>query len=39
LELARGGAWGPAALNIIASVALCLLAVWLGYLLAGAVSR
>jgi CrcB protein len=31
LNLARDGEWGRAAGNIIASVALCLLAVWAGY--------
>jgi CrcB protein len=39
LELARGGAWPAAALNVVASFALCLLAVSLGYLVAGAVNR
>jgi CrcB protein len=39
LELARDGAWAAAALNVVASFALCLVAVWLGYLLAGAVNR
>jgi CrcB protein len=30
LTLATGGEWGRAGLNILLSVALCLLAVWLG---------
>jgi fluoride exporter len=33
--LVRTGAFGAAAVNVAGSVALCLLAVWAGYLLAG----
>jgi fluoride exporter len=33
LTLARGGEWLYAGANIVASVILCLLAVWLGYVL------
>ena len=33
-ELAREGEWLHAGLNVLASVALCLIAVWLGYILA-----
>lgn len=36
LQLLQQGAWGHAALYILGSVALCLLAVWLGTRLAGA---
>jgi CrcB protein len=39
LVLAREGAWGAAAANVVASVVICLIAVWLGYLLAGTVNR
>jgi CrcB protein len=39
LELARAGALGAAALNIIGSVALCLFGVWLGFATAGALNR
>ena len=35
-DLARGGAVLLAGLNVLASVALCLLAVWLGYRLGAA---
>ena len=35
LELLRAGAWGPALWNVGLSVALCLLAVWAGHLVAG----
>jgi CrcB protein len=31
LNLARGGAWGAAGGNVVLSVALCLLGVWLGF--------
>ena len=34
LALAQGGEWSRAGLNIIASVALCLVAVWIGYMAA-----
>jgi CrcB protein len=34
LDLARQGAWLYAGLNILGSVALCLLSVWLGHLAA-----
>lgn len=34
LSLARDGEWLQAALNVVASVLICLLAVWLGHLLA-----
>lgn len=37
--LARDGAWGAAAANVTASVALCLLAVALGYALSSAIAR
>jgi CrcB protein len=33
LNLAQEGQWGRAALNVAANVVLCLLAVWMGYLL------
>jgi CrcB protein len=36
LGLMQGAEWGLAAANVAASVALCLLAVWLGHLAAGA---
>ena len=35
LELLLAGAWGPALWNVGLSVALCLLAVWAGHLVAG----
>ena len=34
LELARGGDWFKAGANCVLSLVLCLLAVWLGYVLA-----
>ena len=34
LNLARGGEWLHAGANIVGSVALCLIAVWLGHVLA-----
>jgi CrcB protein len=34
LELARAGDWNAASINVVASVALCLIAVTLGYLAA-----
>jgi CrcB protein len=39
LELARGGALGAAALNVVGSVALCLVGVWLGFATAGLLNR
>lgn len=39
LNLARDGDWLRAAGNVILSVALCLLAVWLGHVAAAALSR
>lgn len=39
LNLARDGEWLHAGLNIFASVALCLVAVWLGHLLAQTFNR
>jgi fluoride exporter len=34
LSLCNAGEWGRAGLNVLASIVLCLLAVWVGYLLA-----
>ena len=39
LTLARGGEWAAAGGNVVASVALCLIAVWLGYVGAAAFNR
>jgi CrcB protein len=39
LNLIQAGAWPAAALNVVGSVALCLTAVWLGALAAGAFAR
>lgn len=39
LNLARDGDWLRAAANIVASVVLCLLAVWLGHIMAAALNR
>ena len=39
LELARGGALGAAALNVVGSLALCLVGVWLGFAAAGLLNR
>jgi fluoride exporter len=39
LNLIRNGEWLWASANVVLSVTLCLLAVWLGYVSAGAVSR
>lgn len=39
LNLVHDGEWLYAAVNVLASVALCLLAVWIGYSTAYAVSR
>ena len=38
LDLARGGEWFRAGMNCVASLALCLLAVWLGHVLAAAIN-
>jgi fluoride exporter len=38
-ELARAGAIGPAALNVVASVSLCLFGVWLGFATPGLLNR
>ena len=38
LYLARDGEWLPAALNVLLSVALCLVGVWLGHVLAGSLN-
>jgi len=38
LDLMRDGAIGRAGLNVLGSVALCLLAVWVGYALATAIN-
>jgi CrcB protein len=39
LSLARAGAWSAAGANVIGSVAVCLVAVWLGYAAGAAWSR
>jgi len=39
LNLAREGAFGAAALNVAASVGLCLAGVWLGFAVAGSINR
>jgi CrcB protein len=39
LTLAQAGDWGRAGLNVASSLLLCLLAVWLGYLLAAWLNR
>ena len=39
LDLARDGDWLWAGANVVLSVVLCLLAVWLGYMGASAMSR
>jgi fluoride exporter len=39
LELAQGGEWLRAAMNVVLSVGLCLLGVWLGYVLALAFNK
>jgi CrcB protein len=38
-ELARAGAVGAAALNVVVSLVLCLVAVWLGFATAGSLNR
>jgi len=39
LQLAQDGQWGQATANLLGSVVLCLVGVWLGALLAGAVNQ
>jgi len=39
LNLAREGEWFWAGLNVLASVALCMIGVWLGHLLAVAINN
>lgn len=39
LNLARAGALGAASLNVVGSVALCLLGVWLGFAAAALINR
>jgi fluoride exporter len=39
LEIARAGALGAAALYVASSVALCLMAVWLGFAASGLLNR
>ncbi|MDX2142247.1 MAG: fluoride efflux transporter CrcB [Rhodospirillaceae bacterium] len=39
LNMMEAGAWPAAALNVAGSVVLCLVAVWLGALAAGALAR
>ena len=39
LTLAQGGEWGKAGLNVVLSLVLCLLAVWLGHVAASALNR
>ena len=39
LDLVRDGDWLSAGANVVLSVVLCLLAVWLGYMGASAISR
>lgn len=39
LDLARDGEWARAGANIVLSVVLCLVAVWLGHLAAAALNR
>jgi CrcB protein len=38
LNLIRDGQWAPAGANIVGSVALCLLAVWLGHIAAAGIN-
>lgn len=39
LTLAQGGEWGRAVLNVVLSLVLCLIAVWLGYMAAAHFNR
>ena len=39
LSLAREGQWVPAFINVFLSVAVCLIAVWLGHVAASAIAR
>jgi CrcB protein len=39
LSLARGGAWAAAGANVAASIVLCLVAVWIGFLVGAALNR
>jgi len=39
LSLAQDGEWTLAGLNVVVSVVLCLLAVWLGYIAAAALNQ
>ncbi len=39
LNLARDGEWAKAAANVVGSVVLCLLGVWLGHVLAVAMTE
>jgi CrcB protein len=39
LSLFQEGAWGRGGAYIVASVVLCLLAVWIGYTVAAAINR
>jgi CrcB protein len=39
LALAQDGQWGGAAANVVLSVVLCLVGVWLGAVLAGAINQ
>jgi CrcB protein len=39
LNLMRGGEWGPAAGNMLGSVVLCMIGVWLGAVSAAAINQ
>jgi len=39
LQLAQDGQWGAAAANVLLSVVLCLVGVWLGAMLAGTINQ
>ena len=39
LNLARDGEWSKAAINVAASMALCLIGVWLGHMLGSALNK